>query len=94
MDNADGQRFLLSVFHEAEMRVERLIRSEIRGWLRCAARVPNRPKILVITSALAKRRFSQSALLRKIECSLRQRRHLELDFGELVGRFADLAQER
>jgi hypothetical protein len=31
--------------------------------------------------------------LGKIECSLRQRWHLELDLGELIGSFADLAKE-
>src|SRR5690242_13457751 len=29
----------------------------------------------------------------RVEWSLRQRRHLELDLGELVGGFADFAQE-
>src|SRR5262245_13777246 len=43
--------------------------------------------------ALVRRRFSQSALLGKIECSLRQRGHLELDLGELVGGLANFAQE-
>src|SRR5262245_22074153 len=45
-----------------------------------------------------RQRFSRSADRREADprraCSLRRQRHLELDLGELVGRFADLAQER